>query len=60
MRPFASIAVRARQRHIGHIRLATPRSRHNMVKLKAANLELGGQLTVYTALASAPDDRVPE
>ena len=60
MRPFASIAVRACQRRICHIRLATPRPRYNVVKLKAAHLELGRQLTVFTAMASSPDDRVTE
>jgi hypothetical protein len=46
VRPLAGIAVRARQRQIGHICQSAPGSWHNMVDLEATNLELRGQLTV--------------
>jgi len=43
-----------------HIRLATARPGQDMVDLKAADLESCRELTVFTAVASTPDDRIPE
>src|SRR5215510_8921528 len=60
MRPFMGVAMRARQRHVRHLRLATPRPRQDMVDLKASDLELSRQLTVFTAVASTANDRVSE
>jgi hypothetical protein len=36
MRPFVGVAMRARQRHVRHLRLATLRPRQNMVDFKYA------------------------
>ena len=57
MRPFMGVAMRARQRHVRHLRLATPRPRQNMVDLKATALELGRQLTVFAAVPPAFSSR---
>ena len=60
MRPFVGIAMRARQRHVRNLRLATLRPRQNMVDFKATDMELRRQLTVFTAVASTPHDRVSQ
>src|SRR5690242_14054301 len=60
VRPLARVAVGTRQGRIGQIGLPTARPWENMVDLKAADLELRGQLTVFTAVASALDYHIPE
>jgi hypothetical protein len=52
--------MRARQREIRYISQSAPGSGQNMVDLKATNLELRGQLTVFTAIARTFDHRVSE
>ena len=60
MRPFVSVALRASQSCIVQIRLSTPRSGQDMADLKAADLELSGELTIFTAVTGAADDRFSE
>jgi hypothetical protein len=60
MRPFVGVAMQAHQRHIRQRRLATSRPWQDMVDLKATDLQLYGQLTVFAAVASPPHDCVSQ
>jgi hypothetical protein len=60
VRPFTRVAMRARQREIRHLCPSALGSGQDMVNLKATNLELRGQLTVFTAIARTFDHRVSQ
>jgi hypothetical protein len=60
VRPLPRVAMRARQREIRYLCQSTPGSGQDMVDLEATNLELRGQLTVFTAIARTFDHRISQ